>query len=403
MTSQFKENRSRPRLIRVVLSLLIIFFGIGGFLTLKNMKQKPQQQVRVEKPIKVEIAKVKPRDVPIVIYSTGELRPQRLVEISAEVSGRIVSVHKKMELGLVITKGEVLLSIDESDYLADYTMNKNRLAILMRDKDLADLEFNRVKNLYVNKKVGTESGVEAAERNAISAAERLVQVEQAMIRAKNSLNRCRVVAPFTGRVDGKFVEVGQYVVPGKVLLSMADDSVLELTAAIDSREAFNLLRFLPDQHNMSPLQWFSPLKSVPVKLRWTEAPTRVTQAVLDRVVSFDTTTRSVELLIRLEGGANLRESFPLVAGMFCSVEIPGKTLTGVFSLPRWSVTFDKKVYLVKDDRLVTVVVETAGSSGEEIYISSGLSEGDRVITTRLINPLEQSLVEVVGAWEGEKQ
>jgi len=88
-------------------------------------------------------------------------------------------------------------------------------------------------------------------------------------------------------------------------------------------------------------------------------------------------------------------SLPLVEGMFCTVRIPGKQLKNVVRLPRWAVTFDNTVYIVNgENRLKTIPVTVARTEGETIYVSAGLNPGDTVITTRLIDPLENALLEV---------
>ena len=76
--------------------------------------------------------------------------------------------------------------------------------------------------------------------------------------------------------------------------------------------------------------------------------------------------------------------------MFCSVEIPGKILENVYRVPRWAVSFENTVYVAVDDRLKTIPVEIARSQGDEAYISEGLKPGDRVIITRVIDPMENT-------------
>jgi hypothetical protein len=66
----------------------------------------------------------------------------------------------------------------------------------------------------------------------------------------------------------------------------------------------------------------------------------------------------------------------------------------VFRVPRWAVSFDQTVYAVSNNRLKTVPVQVAYSSGEDAYIAEGLAQGDVVIVTRLIDPLENTLVEL---------
>ena len=117
------------------------------------------------------------------------------------------------------------------------------------------------------------------------------------------------------------------------------------------------------------------------------------EGTLNRVVKFDAETRTVTVAIRIEGAEALslnHGSLPLVEGMFCAVEIPGKTLQNVYRIPRWAVSFENTVYLAMDNKLKTVPVEIARAQGEEAYISEGINPGDKVIITRLIDPVENT-------------
>jgi multidrug efflux pump subunit AcrA (membrane-fusion protein) len=95
---------------------------------------------------------------------------------------------------------------------------------------------------------------------------------------------------------------------------------------------------------------------------------------------------------------------PLVEGMFCKVRIPGRVAENVVKLPAECVGFDRdasgfrSVYVAAPAeggalRLKTVKVKESHMEGQDMYISEGLNPGDLVITTRLVNPLENSLVE----------
>ncbi|MCP4680856.1 MAG: hypothetical protein GY864_00810 [Desulfobacterales bacterium] len=87
---------------------------------------------------------------------------------------------------------------------------------------------------------------------------------------------------------------------------------------------------------------------------------------------------------------NSIDSLPLVEGMFCLVEIPGRILTNVVRLPRWAVSFDNTVYISNNGRLKTRPVTVERVEGEDAYISEGLNPGTTVVTTRLIDPLENT-------------
>jgi hypothetical protein len=69
-------------------------------------------------------------------------------------------------------------------------------------------------------------------------------------------------------------------------------------------------------------------------------------------------------------------------------------MSGVMALPRWAVSFENTVYVVRDSRLKTVGVRVVRIQGDRVFIAEGLNEGEQVIVTRLVDPLENSLVEV---------
>jgi multidrug efflux pump subunit AcrA (membrane-fusion protein) len=99
--------------------------------------------------------------------------------------------------------------------------------------------------------------------------------------------------------------------------------------------------------------------------------------------------------------AKVNSRLPLVEGMFCSVRIPGKILAGVFRLPRQAVSFEETIHVVVDKRLRTRPVKVVRIDGENTYVSSGLRAGDTIITTRLVDPLEDTLIEII-ADQGDK-
>lgn len=387
-------------LIRIVACALILGVGVVGFKILKSRKKPPEHTIQKERPLQVEAQAVKHRDVPVLIEAHGQLRSIRMVEIAAEVAGSVVAVHPRLQTGEVIEKGELLFGIDDRDYRSEYESSKTRLAILERDTLLTAKELTRVRTLFEKNNVGTRAGVEKAEQAANSSAERLAQLQQAMTRAHINLERCRVVAPFTCRITEKNIEIGQYVSPGKIVLSIADDSVLELEVPLDSRDTFRWLQFTEQRQAGA---WFTGVKPVTCMVNWTEDLSNSAVGILDRVSLFDEKTRTVRVVIKIDGkqfDAN-GVAMPLVAGMFCRVSIPGAIMKQVVELPSQAVSFKHTVYRIHEQRLETIPVTVARVQDGKSYISAGLGQGDLIITTRLVDPLERSLVQVVSGTGNE--
>lgn len=427
-------------LLRVGICAAVLLAGIAGMLLLASFKKPPAKSVHVERALQVRVLAVHAEDAQVTISGYGNVRAVDVVPISAEVSGRIVEIYPGLDEGEIISKGRVIFRIDPRNYEAAYhqaaasvqqaqarikrlekqlEIDRRRVKTLIRSRDLAAAEFKRLRRLFEKDKVGSRSGVDAAERAFNNARDRADQMAEAValyplqIReaesslkaaraaqslAADNLARCTVRAPFNGRVATKSVERGQYVTSGQHLLTLADDSVLEIRVPIDSRDARRYLRFAENTFT-KPSGWFARLVPVMCRIRWTQDPSEhVWRGRLDRVVGFDRQTRTLTVAVRIQADAvryRGKGALPLVAGMFCRVEIPGKTLVRVYRIPRWAVSFQKTVFLDVSGRLKTTAVAVARIQGPDALISRGLQDGDRVIVTHLVNPLENSLLQVV--------
>ena len=140
------------------------------------------------------------------------------------------------------------------------------MKIIERNKDLARADYERQRNLFNKQKIGSLSDVEKIEQGyntvfdqaaqmakiialyplQIQEAENsLTAAKSRLTSAERNLARCDVKARFTGRLAEVSVETGQYVTPGHPVLTLADDSALEISVPIDSVEARKWLR-LPE-------------------------------------------------------------------------------------------------------------------------------------------------------------
>jgi len=438
--AQNKTNKQIGK--RVLICFLILAAGWLGMAALSSLKKAPSETKTVERALKVEALAVEPQDRPVVITGYGEVEALRVVTIASEVAGKVVYTHTALHIGEMIPKGETMFRIDPADYEAalqeaqagvsqwentvarlkkQMTIDTQRLKTLQRNAQLAKSEYERVKRLYDKNKIGTISGVEQAERSFNSVSDQADQMAQAVslyplqIReaessllsararlsvAQTNLSRCTVQAPFDARIKSASVETGQFVSPGQNVVTLADDTLLEIKVPLDSRDARKWLQFEKIDSSQPSAAWFAPLKPVSCTIRWTEDKNGSTwTGTLDRVVTFDQKTRTVSVAIRIPAAstqATENRMLPLVEGMFCMVDIPGRTLYQVFQLPRNAVNFENEAYIVNaENRLETVTVSVKRVQGDHVYVKEGLERGNRVIVTRLIDPLENALIEVI--------
>ncbi|MBI1319313.1 MAG: HlyD family efflux transporter periplasmic adaptor subunit [Candidatus Hydrogenedens sp.] len=428
---------------RIVLFCAILALGVVLMKFFASLKEPAKTAEVVEPAIEVEIAIAEPENVPVTVQGFGNVRSRDTVAIAAKVPGDVIEVHPHLEAGGLVRQDEVLFRIDPADYEARLTQaeaqvgqlenslallrekaqqDRSRLDVIKRTRDLAKGEYDRDKGLYENDRVGSQSQVDFSERNYLQAKDAYEQAEQGVglypLRiaeaeqgleaaraqrdlARLALERTTVTAPFDGRVKMAQLEVGQTAAPGMPVVSLSDDSALEISVPLDSRDAQGWLQF----EEVTPEEgWFAKPVPVTCTLRWTEDTSgAVWEGELTRVERFDPTTRTLTVAITVEGAkAHAKETgLPLVEGMFCEVSIPGKTMQQVVRLPRWAVSFEGEAFFAEDDaegrpRLQKRQVDVLRAQGEEVYVSSGIDPGDRVIVTRLANPMRNHLLEIIG-------
>lgn len=445
------EGRIRHLIVTLIGAVSVLALGVGIYFVLNSMKKPPVQADVREHALRVNVQEAVFEDVSVSITGYGEVRAKDTYEIAPGVSGEIVEIHPRLEIGEVISAGDVLFRIDPSDYrarLADaeasaahaqtqvarvkkqFEIDTARLQTLQRSRELARIEFERMKGLYEDK-FGAQSERDGAERAYNAASDLADQLNQAIdlypIRiaeeestlrsmqarvdlALRNLERTtlRTVAPM--RVKDVDLEMFEIVAAGQKVLTLADDSTLEISVPLNSRDAKLWLRF-EGAGRAEGTAWFDSVAHVPCKVFWTEdVENHYWTGTLHRVEKFDQQTRTLTVVVRISGsdaasvGPN---QLPLVEGMFCKIEIPGKVAKNVLRLPAQAVGFDRdasgyrSVYLAEESedgtsrRLRTAQVKESHVDGDYVYISSGVSEGDLVVVTRLINPLENTLLDAV--------
>lgn len=408
----------------VALSLLVAIILIAR-------REPPPQVIPEETSLAVEVLRMRAEDVPVAIVGHGEAMPIEITPVTAEVSGKVTRIHDRLFVGEIIPAGEVLFEIDPRDYeaavtqaraqhtqaektlerlRAQYGSDRERLATLERNRDLARNEFHRVRDLFEQEAVGALANVERTElaynqtrdaydlmaQNIRLYPTRIAEAEQgvtaaaaAQQQAEISLERTRVAVHFDARVQDKRVEKGQYVSPGAPVLTLANDSILEIAVPLDSRDARDALRFAGEDA-ASDKSWFGAVEQAPCRVLWTEAPdSHYWTGQLDRIMAFDQNTRTVTVAVRVDAAAARSDAspVPLVAGMFCRVEIPGREMQQVYRLPRWAVTFENEVFVVEEGRLMPRKVTVARTQQDQAFIREGLQTDELVIITRLVNPL----------------
>jgi RND family efflux transporter MFP subunit len=147
----------------------------------------------------------------------GIVRAATQAMLYTQIQGRVSALPRRE--GERIEKGETLVQIDCNKYRAE-------LAAAIAEHQAKDRTFANNKELT---KLNAVSTLELE----ISEAE--VKKAQAAIRiAELNVGNCRIAAPFSGRITGVMVNEHENVFPNDKLLSLLDDTSLEIELVLPS-------------------------------------------------------------------------------------------------------------------------------------------------------------------------
>jgi HlyD family secretion protein len=225
-----------------------VILGVGAFVAVTAAK-------RNTKGTEVRMEAVQKRDLVASVTASGQVQPQMKVDVAADISGRIVRLAVKE--GQTVTKGQFLLEIDPSQYIAAVQRSEAALSASKAQEAQAKANLIQAQRNYqrsaeikkANAQLVSDEQLEqlktqAEVQQALSEAA-AHQVEQSAAQlndAKSSLAKTTILAPMSGRVTRLAVEQGETAVPGTfnkdaaTLLTIADMSVLETKVKVDETD-----------------------------------------------------------------------------------------------------------------------------------------------------------------------
>ena len=173
----------------------------------------------------------------------------------------------------------------------------------------------------------------------------------------------QVLAPQDGIITRLNVQEGIFIKPATEVMSLADLSSVWLQAGVFESQA----------------EWVAEAQSAEARLNY--MPGEVFSGRVDYVYPvLDPVTRTLQVRLRFENpGERMKPN------MYARVTIFGKSHPGALSIPREALIrgarFDRIVVALGDGHFVVREVISGIESGEWVEITSGLLEGDEVVTS----------------------
>jgi len=369
------------RLIPILLPIAIfIVLGIGGFVAVQAMKPVPEVAEEAPKGLSVFAEPIRRGDLTISVEAQGEVRPLREISLAPQISGRISYVSPAFVDGGFIRRGQVLVRLEAADYELAIVRAKSGIASaeqrLAREDAEAEIARQDIEEL------GLQNSSALARREP-QLAEARASLESARAQLKDAelaLARTAIVAPFTGRVREKRVDIGQFASPGQVLGTIFSTDSVEVSLPITDEALGQLglpIAFNESRANPGPPVTFTGTVAG-VQREWTGRIARTSAAINPQ-------TRLITVIAVLDDpyGEGASDGAPMAPGLFVNAKIPGKSQADLLIAPRAALRSGDRVFLgnPKEGTLSIRDVSVVYSDADGAYIESGVEVGELAIVS----------------------
>ncbi|MEM8609138.1 MAG: efflux RND transporter periplasmic adaptor subunit [Myxococcota bacterium] len=169
--------------------------------------------------------------------STAEILASRQSDMRAETTGRVVAVYA--DAGDRVTEGDLLVRLDVGRTTSAVKAAQAAVAQSDARSQQAERELQRTERLVASGGLPEQRLDDARDEVRMSRAARDAALAEAKL-ARRGLTEAVVRAPFGGTVVERPIEVGEWASPGSELLTLADTSLLKARVLLDPREALDV-------------------------------------------------------------------------------------------------------------------------------------------------------------------
>jgi membrane fusion protein, multidrug efflux system len=339
--------------IFIITSLIISLF----FTACNNPKETGPsgKRQRISK-IPVEVVVVKTGLLINEIFTTGSLLANEKVELRNEIPGRVMNIY--FEEGKDVTKGELLLKINDSDLRAQLSKNEAQ-------EKLAEQEEFRKRTLLELKAISQE------EYDISLNQLKTLQAERDLILAQ--IEKTEIYAPFSGKIGLRYISPGSYLVSNSLIAILQQTNPIKVEFAVPEKYS----RIIhPGMTINYTVENFSQTFSGEIY-------------AIESEIDPHTRTISARAL-----SPNLNSH--LLPGKFARIKIVLERIPDAIVIPSEAISTElsgSSLYLCKNNKASYIQVTPGIRTSSGIEIIEGLHEKNNLITTGLLQISEGTPVE----------
>ena len=394
-------NKTRfPRFVIPVLILIVA--GIIVSVIFKNPPTAKRFGGAKQAQLIVDAKTIEPRSYRVQVASYGIVKPRTQSILVAQVSGEISFISDSLRDGGFFEKGQMLLSIDERDYLAEVKIAE---ASLLSAKQALVEEQARGKQALADwQRLGSgDAPSDLVLRKPQLAAQQanVLSAQAKLEKAQLALERTKIVAPFSGRVFKKHVDIGQVVSNNAQLAEIFATDKVEIRLPINNKDlAFiNLPEVYQsgEKTNQNSLVTFN--SDLIGEQIWQGTLVRTEGAINDASQQLYVVAQIEDPYSTPVSGQN-----PVKIGQYVSATIKGREIPNALVIPNNAIYQGSYVYVLdKENQLLRKDISLAWQGESESLVATGLMANERLVVTPLGQVSSGTRVAVIGEAPAKKR
>lgn len=292
-----------------------------------------------------------------VVKTTGTVLANEEVEIRSEVSGKITHIY--FQEGQYVQKGTTLLKINDDDLQA-------QLKKFEYSKKLAE------ENEFRQRRLLEKEAISQREYDISLTSVKTIEADIENIKAQ--LAKTTLKAPFSGRLGLRYVSEGSYLTPATRISNLTNTNPAKVEFSIpakysDKIKTGSIIEYVTESSDMTH--------------------TGRVYAVDPKI---DPQTRTLQMRATSPNGNG-----SLIPGAFARIELIIGSKGTAITVPNEAVIPEMsghKVYLVKNGKAVTRLVDVGNRGASDMEILKGLAANDTLIVSGILQIKPDSPVDI---------
>lgn len=368
----------KVKLVDSIPFIVIVSLILTTLYALDVFKPVAEKNNYKPKKLKVFVEKSHLQDIQLFAYSQGEVKPKQQVDLRSQVEGRLLFVAANLVEGGRVNKGQLLLKVDDSDYLLNVIQSEAKVAQAKQQLEKVRAQANVAKQELVN--LGRDNANDLARwLPQLEHAEAELKSAKAQLdKAKLDLERTEILAPFSGVVRSENVNVGQQINRNTTLTSIYNAEIMEVNLALNGKQLSILelpIDFYQEDYNKGVDVTFSAEMGNQI-LSWQGRIVRTSG-------QFDPRTRTLNVIAEIHQNQNKSNILP---GLFVNGKIKGSVVHNASTLPRTAVRSSNRIWYVDEESNLQVKTIELIHRDDQSVVVKGIANNTDIIISALVAP-----------------